>query len=1068
MINLSIKRPVTIAMVYIVLTVLGIVAWTKIPIEQLPSMTFPQLNVTAIWGRTSAEVIEAFVTAPLEAEIQQIRGVENVRSTSREGNVTITVYFARGTDMQFARIELVERITAMRDRLPPLPQRPTVSALPPAELRDAEQPLLRYRVTGPYILEAMRDQVDMHIIPALQAIEGVAAVTASGGAKRMIRIDLDQEKITSYGITPGMVTAAIQGLEQVADVGILKQGNIEQSVVIRETIDSVPNIANLVVSGNGRRTIRVSDIGTVHDTFEEPTGYSRVNGFPALTFVVSKQARVNTVDVADSVKALVPEIEKLLFPGMKIKMMSDQSVTIKQQLTELRNRSLMSGAVIFGILLLFLWSFRSTLIVFSTIAFSTLITLNMMYFAGHTLNVLTLTGLSMGFGIIVDNAIVVIENIFRRRRQGDSPTVAAQRGSSEVVIAVIASTMTTIIVFLPFIYLQGELRGYYLPLAVVIVLAQIASLFVAFSFVPALAAKILSGKGLSRVKVRSDVATAGAAVVGAGGAIAAAAPVNAPKVPDIAGRPRYVRIYAGAINLSLRWPWVAVAISIAMLGASYNLFNRYVNRGGVWNTGSTQRSTVSVRIGMPNGEELERTDALARFFDDHLRQIPEVEEWTTDVRAQQASILVTFPDSLEYTYAPGMVYEDLATVGNTFAGPSFNVSGQGKYFSTGGGISSGGSQRIQIFGYNFEKVREIAEGVAVQLRNLPRVLNVDPNGGGMTGMFSGRATEIVVDFDRERLGLYGVTVQEAVQQVSSAVSGTGASNTVLKIQGDQIAFGSKIEGFKFQNIETLQDLTIQATGRAAPVRLRDVAEVYDRPTLVGINRENQQYTRSVSYEFRGPAKLADKTRRSVVAATFVPEGYKILADSPLSIRRDEQRQIYGVLALSIILVFMVTATLFESIRQPLCVLLTVPMALIGVFLMFFYISASFTREAYIGVIIMGGIVVNNAILLIDRVNRLRRDEDWPLRPAIIQGTLDRVRPILMTTCVTIIGLLPLVLFQENVNKNIWNALAYALMGGLTSSTILVLTVTPALYLLFERGPEKRRLKKIEFEARAAT
>jgi HAE1 family hydrophobic/amphiphilic exporter-1 len=199
----------------------------------------------------------------------------------------------------------------------------------------------------------------------------------------------------------------------------------------------------------------------------------------------------------------------------------------------------------------------------------------------------------------------------------------------------------------------------------------------------------------------------------------------------------------------------------------------------------------------------------------------------------------------------------------------------------------------------------------------------------------------------------------------------------------------------------------------------------------------------------------------------VPEGYKVLADSESRIQRSEQKQIYGVLALSIVLVFMVTAALFESLRQPLCVLLTVPMALIGVFLMFFYVGASFTREAYIGVIIMGGIVVNNSILLVDRVNRLRRAEGWLLRPAIVQGTLDRVRPILMTTSVTIVGLLPLVLFQETVNQNIWNALAYALMGGLTSSTILVLTVTPALYLLFEKGPEKRRLKKLEMESTPA-
>ena len=1074
MIRLSIRRPVTIAMIYILLTVLGFVAWVKIPIEQLPRMSYPTLNVSASWGRTSAEVVEAFVTAPLEAEIQQIRGVENVRSTSREGSVSIGVEFARGTDMQFARIELVERITAMRDRLPPsMTSRPTVSAAPIEQTRDAELPLLNYRVTGPYILEAMRQQIDRHVVPVLQSVEGVASVDVSGGARRQIRIDLDQEKILAYGITPSMVVNAITGLQLVADVGMIDRGNVEQAVVIRQTIDSIPNIMDLVVQGNGTRIVRVSDIGTVHDTFEEPTSYSRVNGFPALTFTVRQAARTNTVRLADTVKAMMPELERQLLPNMQIKMLNDRSVAIRDQLKELRNRSLMSAAVIFGILLIFLWSFRSTLIVFSTIAFSVLMTLNMMYFGGYTLNVLTLTGLSMGFGIIVDNAIVVIENIFRRRREGDDPNVAADRGSREVVVAVVASTFTTIIVFIPFIYLQGTLRAYYLPLAIVVVLSQIASLFVAFSFVPALAAKALSGKGLARVKPKEGtdaLASADAAVA----AVPAPPPERigsypgAPlkKKPELAGRPRYVRIYANAIALALRWPWVAVALSIAMLGASYNLFNKYVNRGGVWGGmgGGTGRSTVSVNIRMPNGEELERTDALARYFDDHLRKIPEVEEWTTTVGTLNANITVYFPDSLEYTYAPYMVFDDLSAVGNTFAGPGFSVYGSGKSFNTGGGIGSMGSQRIQIFGYNFEKVREIADGIAQMLRSYPRVLNVDPNGGGMATQFSGRATEIVVAFNREKLGLYGVTVEQAVSQLNAAVRGTGVDSRTLRIRGDEIAFQAKIEGFRFQDLETLQDLALQAPGRASPIRLRDVAEVFDRPTLVAIARENQQYTRAVSYEFRGPGKLADRTRRTVVAATDVPDGYRVLADSESRIQRSEQTQIYGVLALSIVLVFMVTAALFESIRQPLCVLLTVPMALIGVFLMFFYLSASFTREAYIGVIIMGGIVVNNAILLIDRVNRLRRYEEWPLRAAIIQGTLDRVRPILMTTSVTIIGLLPLVLFQQNVNQNIWNALAYALMGGLTSSTFLVLTVTPALYFLFERGPEKRRLKKLELAA----
>ncbi|GIW50987.1 MAG: hypothetical protein KatS3mg081_0342 [Gemmatimonadales bacterium] len=281
-------------------------------------------------------------------------------------------------------------------------------------------------------------------------------------------------------------------------------------------------------------------------------------------------------------------------------------------------------------------------------------------------------------------------------------------------------------------------------------------------------------------------------------------------------------------------------------------------------------------------------------------------------------------------------------------------------------------------------------------------------------------------------------------------------NDLVRIGGEELRYAVKLAGHDRMDVLELEELMLISPAGEG-VRLADVAELKEREVLTAIVRENQQYRRVVSYEFRGPVRLGDRVRDAVVAATALPDGYRIEKEQEWRWSREEERQIYGVLAVALVLVFMVTAALFESLRQPFVVFLTVPMALIGVFLVFYLAGASFTREAYIGVIMMGGIVVNNAILLVDRVNQLRRVEGLGLVEAIVRGAAQRVRPIFMTSATTIFGLLPLVLFSEYADSNIWNALGYALIGGLSSSTVLVLTVTPALYWLLERGPERRRL-----------
>jgi HAE1 family hydrophobic/amphiphilic exporter-1 len=344
-------------------------------------------------------------------------------------------------------------------------------------------------------------------------------------------------------------------------------------------------------------------------------------------------------------------------------------------------------------------------------------------------------------------------------------------------------------------------------------------------------------------------------------------------------------------------------------------------------------------------------------------------------------------------------------------------------------------------------VRDIAEVLGARLRRQARIRDVDTNADFRYG--SDRATEFAVVINRDVAAQHGIPVTHLVGQINSAVAGQLRSD-FIKMGGDEIRYEVKIEGYRETDLHELKK-TLVLTPTGDPIRLGELITIEERNLLSRIMREDQQYRRRVRYEFRGPYKLGDLVQTSFVEATEVPPGYRVEKAGGWSWGREDQNQILMVLGVAIFLVFMVTSALFESVRLPLCVLLTVPMALIGVFMIFFYTGANFTREAYIGVIMMGGIVVNAAILLVDHINRVRREHGLALKPAILKGTMERVRPILMTSITTIGALLPLVLFSPSANANIWNALAYTLIGGLTASTFLVLTVTPALYLLFTRG-----------------
>ncbi len=1026
MIRFFVRRPVAVAMAYLAVASLGLFAWRNIPIELFPDTDLPSLQITGSWPGASPETVEAFLTSPLEATVQLIQGVEKVTSRSRQGTAFISVEFARDTDMDFARLDLSERIATLEERdLPPGVLAVNVQPYVPREFADQQgRPLLEYTFTGARTLEGLRDHLNDVVIPELSQIEGVALAEARGGRDRLLEIELDRELMNAMGVEPADVAIRVGELDLVREAGAVREGERQWTLTIRNRPGSAFDVERTIVKDDGGRIVRLSDVGVVRDTYEDVRGYYRVNYRPAVGLRIIKEIGSNAVRVADRVKERMRDIGARNPPNTRFILDRDESREIRATFSDLRSRAAVSVFVVLGVLLLFLRSIRSAVVVGASIAFSILISLNLIFFSAYSLNILTLMGLALAFGLIVDNSIVVLENIYRRWQQGDARTVSVTKGASDVLLPVVAATATTLIVFAPFVYLKGDLRVYYLPLGVVVALTLVASLLVAFTFIPALVSKVLPDRDSG----------------------------DGPAARSEAGAPAYLRFYRGLLRLTLRWPWMVAALGLSALGGSTYLFQNYVNRGMFFGGFRVPEDRIDITIRFPQGTDIERTNELTNYFEERLRQMPEVEKFVTNVSSENSRIVVTFPDELQSTNIPVSIKDQLFAYSLGFSGVDVHVRGFGPSFYGGG--SSPPNYSIQVLGYNYEKVREIAENLAGRLERFPRVRDVNPNA---SGFFSrDRASEFVVDIRRDIVARQGLTVQQLVNDIGRTVAGQVSRNQ-LKIGGDELRYEVKLEGNRGIDLHELRQ-TLLLTPEGDPVRLGELVTIESREVLAEILREDQQYERTVAYEFRGPYKLGDVYHNTIIDGTEVPPGYTVQkSDRWGRWGVEEQSQLAMVLVLALILVYMVTAALFESLRQPLCVLLTVPMALIGVFLLFFFLDANFTGEGWAGVIMMCGIVVNNAILLVDNINRHRRESSLPLMDAIVKGTEERVRPVLMTTTTTILALLPLVLFSAHADANVWNAVTYSLIGGLASSTFLVLTATPALYYLFESAKARETL-----------
>lgn len=1001
--RIFVERPIATVMLFLAMAFLGAFSFLNIPLELAPKEDFPSVTIQTSWSDVPPEIIQTQITSRLEEVVSNVKGVKKVTSTSSIGLSRIVIEFNPKTNMEFAYLELMERIAGIRGELPYAANRPQVIPYIPEDFRTAD--FLHYTISGDYSLQELREMLKERLEFGLGSVRGVAGIEVLGGSDPEVRIILDREKTEALNIHPYHVLLALNRWNQTFPAGRIERGQQEYLFKISSSLKSTRDLEEMILAHQGGVAIKLKDIARIERTFGEIRYLNRINGQPTIRLIVHKEKGTSTLNVARSVKGKLETIKEELPRSLTFRVVNDESEEILKSLRELFLLVGIILTVIFGLTFLILRSLKPSLLILSSIFFSVLVTFNLIYFFKVSINMLTLGALALGFGLFVDNSIVVFENILRLREKGLAAVEAAVQGPKEVFVAVLASTLTTVSVFFCFPYFQGRLKIYYLPLGIVIASALTVSLLVSFSLIPALSPRLLkTRKETRKEKVR--------------------------------------QLYERFVRFCLRHPLEVLIIVGLLFYGSYRWFKKEVTIDEFFRWYSRDRLIVSVS--MPPGTDLERTDEVIRKFEASVMEKDYEKEINSRIAAENANIQISFPPEVEFSFRPYALKEELIQLATQFAGLSIGIYGfdpQGYYSSFGTGTFY--DSYIKFYGYNLKKLRDITGELEQRLKRNPRIKETRII-SSRYGWWRVESFEHVLKIDRDALRKYEIDPQYLYYHIQTLLRGEFSSPVKWRTEGKEIAISIKFPEADRLDLRALLDTLIRTSG-GEYLRLREISRLEEKPIAGSIDREDQQFQQTVMWEFRGPSKAAENYKKSIFASLKLPPGFSATLEETWLLTEEEKAQIKFAILFALALIFMILSSLYESFVQAFFIILAVPLAMIGVFVAFVIADFSFDSSAYIGVILLGGIVVNNAILVVDHIN-LKRKQGFPLLEAVVIGAKERVRPIFMTAGTTVLGMFPLLLIQAEVAKRkIWASLALSTVGGLISSTIFILIIIPIFY-----------------------
>lgn len=1006
--DLSIRRPVATVMAFLILIVMGIVALRSLPVDLLPQVEFTQLTVRVSYPNVGPREIEQIITDPIENAVSGLPNLERVTSESEEGSSRVRLEFARGTNVDEAANDLRAALDELRADLP-------VEADPPEILKlDLDRvEVVSMAATSTRDLESLTRILEDDLARRFEQIPGVGAIELRGGVYREIRVELDRDRLKAAGLTALNVQQALVAENVTLPGGNVKSGYSDLYVRGRGEYSSVEQIARTVVTTVAGKPIRVADVATVHDGYEDARILSEINGVPSVGFGIQKQSGANTVAVAEAIRREVERINAER-DDIHLTVFSDQSEFIRKSIDDVRDSGLWGALLAIGVLYLFLRNRSSTTIIALSIPISIIATFSLLYFGGMTLNQMTFGGLALGIGMIVDTAIVVLESIVRKREEdGLAPFEAARVGTGDVAGAIVASTVATCVVFLPLVFTSTTSGALFQAMALVVVFSQACSLLVAFTLVPMLAARMRGSNFLGTGRRKSGK------------------PGFTERLEGwYTRRLRYalkhrVQIFAGTAGLLavalLLWPLIPVELAPP-----------------------ADADEIDVDIEMAQGTNIAVVRSYVEELEKKVREaLPpgEVELVSTEVRGGDAEVELKLVPQEDRSLSSAELADRLReAVDGQIPGAEISVDAQPGLWILRRVFSSGGGEddvEIELRGWDLERADQIAAQIRQRIERIPGITDV------RVSRREGQQEDNLV-FDRDRIAELGLSVREVGRVVQANVGGVEAGR--FREEGREIPIVVRLKPGDRLDRQDLRNISL-ATPEGAVVPLSSLVDSSRARGPVSIERVDGQRVTYVNAGLEEDMTLGEAVERirGALGDLELPDGYSIQFGGEYQEQQEAQRDFAIAILMALALVYMLMAAQFERLLDPLIVMLSVPVALLGVVPALLLTGTTLNIQSIMGLVMLIGIVVNNAIVLVDAINLLRRERHLGAVDAVIEAGRLRLRPILMTTTATVLGLLPLA-FGIGSGAEIQAPLARVVVGGLTASTLVTLVLVPVAYV----------------------